>query len=75
MRQVTKKEFYDKVYDGKHNVHPSIIGKWPYTSHWIYLNNPHGPLFGKTVERLEGGLIVTDYFLNATHPSGGDRHG
>ena len=73
MRPVTEEEFYAAV--GPLNVHPRIKGQWPYTCHWVYLDNPHGHLFGKTVDRVEGGLTVTDYFMNDTHPSGGDRHG
>lgn len=73
MRQVTKEEFYAAV--GSLNVHPKIVSGFPYECRWIFLNNPHGPLSGKTVDRIEGGLIARDYFLNDTHPSGGDRHG
>lgn len=69
MRQVTKEEFYAAA--GPLNVHPQIVSGFPYTHHWIYLNNPRGPMFGKTVDRIESGLIATDYFLSATHPSGG----
>lgn len=73
MRQVSKSEFYAAV--GQLNVHPKIVSGFPYECQWIFLNDPRGPLFGKTVDRVEGGLTVTDYFLNDTHPSGGNRHG
>ncbi|MFC4624195.1 hypothetical protein ACFO1V_02965 [Daeguia caeni] len=69
MRQVSKGEFYAAV--GKLNVHPKIVSGFPYECQWIFLNDPRGPLFGKTVDRVEGGLTVTDYFLNDTHQSGG----
>lgn len=71
MRKVSSYEFYTAA--GSLNVHPQIVGSFPYESRWIFLDNPHGPLFGKTVDRIENGLIATDYFLNATRPTGGSN--
>jgi len=60
MKPVTKEEFYKQV--GPLDVHPSIQpGPYPYTSLWKLR---HGQTVGKSVGRIEGGLAVTDYFLN-----------
>lgn len=69
MRKVSKDDFYAAV--GTLNVSPQIVSGFPYTCRWIFLDNPHGALFGKTVDRIEGGLTATDYFLNDTRPTGG----
>ncbi len=67
MKQVSKDQFFSAIYKGKLNVHPSIRGNFPYTSVWMFLNNPRGAPFGKSVDRVEGGVIKTDYFINDEH--------
>jgi hypothetical protein len=63
MRQVTVTEFYKVM--GPIDVHPSIQpGPYPYTSIWKLRQRPDSAALGKSVGRREGGLTVTDYFLN-----------
>lgn len=62
MRRVTKEEFYGEIYRRNLNVHPSIVnGKWPYTSVFRFLNNPHNASFGKVVEQADGSK---EYYRN-----------
>ena len=64
MKQVSKDEFFRRICDGGLDVHPSIVTGSPYTSEWRFHRLLGQPLFGKSVERIEGGLIVTDYFIS-----------
>lgn len=63
MREVTKEEFFKPIYDGGLDVHPEITTRFPYTSVWRFHRQIGRPVFGKTVDRLEGGLTKTAYFL------------
>ncbi len=46
-QEVTKEEFYSRIYEGKLNVHPQIQpGNYPYTS---VFKSPAGRVFGKSV--------------------------
>lgn len=68
MRQVTKEEFYEAIYSGRLNVHPTPTGPYPYTSVWKFLDySRYGQVFGKSVGRYingDNGLTTTDYFLS-----------
>lgn len=64
MQQVTKARFYGAIFDGGLDVHPTITNdRYPYSSDWKFHRKPGTPLFGRTVDRIEGGQTVTDYFL------------
>ena len=66
MTKVSKNEFFKRIYEGKLDVHPSIVSaRFPYTSDWKFQRQYGAPLFGRTVDRIEGGLTVTDYFVAA----------
>lgn len=58
MTKVSRDEFYKAV--GPLNVHPHIVTSFPYTSDWQL---PTRQTIGRSVDRVEGGLIVTDYYL------------
>lgn len=52
--EVTRKEFFQKI--GKLDVHPSIVGSYPYTAIW---KTPSGVERGKTVDYIpEGRALV-----------------
>lgn len=56
MREVTKEQFYEPIYDKRLNVHPHIQpGPFPYKTIWKY----QGTLEGKIYGRSDG----TKYFL------------
>lgn len=59
-REVTRTEFYQTI--GPQNVHPSVIGGWPYIS---YFKTPHGEVRGISEDYLpEGkGIEQTRYYL------------
>ena len=59
-REVTKDEFFRAM--GPQDVHPSIQGRWPYTSNW---NTRAGKTIGKTEDYLPEGsaLTKTRYWL------------
>lgn len=62
MRSVSKDEFYGPIYAKGLNVHPSIVnGKWPYTSVFRFLNNPHAVPYGKVVGLPDGSK---EYYLS-----------
>ena len=64
MRQVSKEEFYGPIYEGRLNLHPSIVNdKFPYTSVFKWLVAPWREPYGKIVDRVEGGSVVRDYFV------------
>lgn len=64
MREVSKEAFYAPIYDRWLNVHPNIQPtSFPYTSFWKYQGAAHGKIYGKTVDRVRGGVTVTSYFL------------
>lgn len=65
-RRVTKDQFFAPIYDLGLDVHPDIISRFPYTSEWRHQKRIGRPLYGRTVQRLEGALIVTDYFKEDT---------
>ena len=61
-RKVSKDEFYRMI--GPRDVQPRITNdKYPYTSVWIDHATSSRPVIGKTVGRIEGGKLLTDYFL------------
>lgn len=61
MQPVSKEKFYATV--GPLNVHPRIVNSsHPYTSIWE-LQNGSRKVIGKSVDRMEGGRSLTDYFL------------
>ncbi len=64
MKQVTKEEFFAPIYADGLDVHPSIVTKFPYTSVWRFHRRLGEPLYGKTVDKFDGGKTTTDYFLN-----------
>lgn len=63
MTMVGKEEFFRRIRDERLDVHPRIITRFPYTSNWEFHRMPSRPLFGATVDRVEGGKIVTEYFV------------
>lgn len=64
MREVSKEEFYAPIYGRRLNVSPYIQPTpFPYTSIWKYQGALHGRVYGKTVDRVERGLVATSYFL------------
>ncbi len=63
MREVTKDEFFKPIRDKGFDVHPSIVSKFPYTSLWKFPRKFGEPVYGKTVDRKEGGRILTAYFV------------
>lgn len=65
MRQVTRVEFFNDIIARKLDVHPTITNdRFPYASAWIFPRQPGRPVYGKSVDRLERGALVTDYYLN-----------
>jgi hypothetical protein len=63
MIAVSKDEFYRRIYEGGLDVHPSIVTRFPFTSDWKFHRRLGQPLFGRSVQRVEGGRIETDYFV------------
>lgn len=61
MKKVSKKEFWDHI--NKLDVHPSIVGPFPYTS---IFKHRDGRETGKIVETKESGKYPykKEYFLN-----------
>jgi hypothetical protein len=62
LKEVTKEEFYKSV--GPLNVHPHIIGNYPYTSIYQF---PDRREHGRTVDYIPEGkaLAETRYYLKA----------
>lgn len=61
MKEVTQQEFYDVI--GKKDVHPSVVGQYPYTSEF---KTPMGTVVGKVVGSYKDGHMgITEkkYFL------------
>lgn len=58
MKDVTKEQFYALM--GPLNVHPRIMTSYPYTSEWR-LQDMSRKMVGKTIDRRDGGHIVTTY--------------
>ena len=52
MKEVTKEAFYEKIYKGNLNVHPYVVGKYPYTSIFKFSD---GREFGRAVEAYLAG--------------------
>lgn len=64
MKQVSKGEFFAPIYARNLDVHPYIVNeRHPYTEEWRFPRRPGRPLYGKTVDRIEGGTIRTAYFI------------
>ena len=63
MRKVTKEQFFAPIYAKNLDVHPRIVTGFPYTSSWEFHRQVNRAVYGKTVDRVEGGRISTDYFL------------
>lgn len=64
MKQVSEAEFFERIMKDKLDVHPSIQpGPYPYTSVWEFPKQPGKPAYGKSVGRIQGGLLVMDYFV------------
>ncbi len=63
MKKVSRDEFYKTV--GRLNVHPQIMTNYPYTSDWRLQSEPMRQPVGRSVDRVEGGVIVTDYYVAA----------
>ena len=64
MREVTKEKFYGPIYATNLNVHPSIVGNYPYTSVFRFLQNPNAQPYGKIADAVEDGLFRKRYFIN-----------
>lgn len=63
MRQVTKAEFFGDITARKLDVHPTITNdRHPYASTWTFPRQPGRPVYGKSVDRIERGVLVTDYY-------------
>ena len=60
MREVSKEEFFKVI--GPKNVHPTILGNWPYTSDF---RSPDGKSHGRIENRMKpnSGLTEAHYFL------------
>lgn len=65
VRQTSKKGFFEPIYAKKLNVHPRIVSQFPYTCEWRFIGQFNSPVYGKTVDRIERGVVVTDYFVSA----------
>lgn len=64
MRQVSQDEFFKPIYDKGLDVHPSILpGRFPYTSEFRFHRQHNTPIYGKIVDRVEGGRTISDYFI------------
>lgn len=64
--QVSHDKFFERINSQKLDVQPRIVNdRYPYTASWDFHRLPGRPVYGKTVDRVEGGRTVTDYFLNA----------
>ena len=63
MKPVSKEEFFKPIFADGLDVHPSIVSAFPYTSVWEFHRMLRKTAYGKTVDRIEGGKIVTDYFI------------
>lgn len=63
MKEVTQKEFFDTV--GPRDVHPEIVGSWPYTS--IFRTRSGRYEVGRIVQEIPQGkgLPVSRYFVHA----------
>jgi hypothetical protein len=65
MKEVSREEFFKPIYQHKLDVHPRITNdRHPYTSEWSFHNLTTRPVYGKTVDRVEGGVCKTSYFLS-----------
>ena len=53
--EVSREQFYRIV--GKKNVHPRIVGKWPYTS---LFQDPHGMVHGKVEGFIPEGQALAE---------------
>ena len=63
LRPVTKEQFFAPIFRDQLEVHPSIVTRFPFTSEWRFHRQLGVPLYGKTVDRVEGGVTVTVYLL------------
>ena len=61
MTKVSRDEFFKAV--ARMNVHPQIVTNYPYTADWRLQSEPMRQPVGRTVDRVDGGSIVTDYYL------------
>ncbi len=63
MEKVSKKQFWDGIYKGNLNVHPSLEGNYPYTSIFKF---PDRREYGRIVETAIEGKHPPEkeYFLN-----------
>lgn len=63
MREVTQAEFYAALKANPADIMPSIVGRYPYTSDWRYVDSRE--LWGKSVATIPPGkaLLVTTYYL------------
>lgn len=65
MRQVSKEEFFKPIYDKGLDVHPTIVSSsFPYTSEFRFHRQPGTPVYGKIVDRRDGGRTISDYFVS-----------
>lgn len=62
MKEVTKEAFWSRLYNEKRDMHPFIVGNYPYTSIFKYKD---GNICGKIVGHIPDGkaLPVSIYFL------------
>ena len=60
MKNVTDAQFWDTVMTGRLNVHPSIVGNYPYTSVFKF---PNGREHGRIVNIREDGRNTDHFFL------------
>ena len=66
MREVTKDEFYRRIYDDGLDLHPTIVSNaYPYTSVFRWRKNPHAEPYGKVVGTIERGVEVNTYFVSS----------
>lgn len=59
MRKITGSEFWQHVMEAKIDVHPSIVGKYPYTS---IFKTRDGVEVGRIVSTVINDEKVTEYF-------------
>lgn len=65
MREVSKADFYKPIFEQRLDVQPRITSdRFPYTSLWEFHRSPGRPVYGKTVDRVEGGRVLTSYFVS-----------
>ena len=57
-KETTKRDFFEII--GKQDVHPKVLGNFPYSCLWQTRN---GVTVGKSVDRMEKGVLKTKYYL------------